>query len=105
MSKSTQSRKETQMAHYKYLVIPLEPSNSGFGEWQRSLYTAPWARSIEEAVRNLTDGIEGHAIELPNAELSEAGRDITGLIHDEPSRVFAYQDDYGDYAYFGLEER
>lgn len=90
------------MAHYKYLVIPIVPADSGFGEWDRSPYTRK-ARSIKEAVKILTDEVEDRAIELPNE--SFLGEDITGLIHDETSRVFAYNDAYGGYGYFGLEHR
>jgi hypothetical protein len=91
---------------YRYNVIPIVPSRAGIGKWQQSPYTSK-ARTIKEAVRNLTHGAQESAVELPDAGLAAEGKDITGLIISEPTRVFAYRDPYvqGDYAYFGIEER
>ncbi len=85
----------------KYLVIPIVPADGGFGEWQRSLYTSE-AKSIKAAVQSLTYGVEDTAIELPDEDFG--GKDITELIQNEPSRIFAYDDGYGGYGYFGLEK-
>lgn len=93
------------MASYRYLVIPIRQSDGGFGEYDAVSMEATKARSVKEAVKIMSEGIETTAVELPNEDLAFNGDDITGLIHNEPSRVYAYRDAYGYWAYFGLEKR
>lgn len=93
------------MPNTKYVVTPIVPADGGFGEYDCSPYTFR-TNSIGNAVSWITDGIEDRCIELPNEELAGEDADITGLIRNEPERVFAIPTEHpGEYSYFGLSRR
>lgn len=103
----------------KYYAIQLVPSNSGFGEWDRSLYGGDYDRTIKGAIAKAIGAIDGeynpiyhdHYLlgrdEIPEIDMDywgepKAVKDIRGLIHDEPERVYVVEDEYG-IRYVGVE--
>lgn len=100
----------------KYYAVALTTTNGGFGEWERSLYGGDYGKTIKEAITKATAGDhdpEQHSKyllgrdELPTLvygdDIEETVKDIRGLIHNEPERVYAVETIFG-IGYVGLEK-
>lgn len=105
----------------KYYAVQLTPVNSGFGEWERSLYGGDYGRTIKEAITKATaqehDPEAGHGryllgrddvhdpelLDNLTPEGEPPAEDIRGLVHNEPDRVYIVETIYG-IRYVGLQE-
>ncbi len=98
----------------KYYAVALVPCNSGFGEWERSIYGGDYGRTIKGAIAKATGGDhepERHGKYLlgrddadnPTPEGEPPAEDIRGLVHRAPERVYVVETMYGP-QYVGVEE-
>ncbi len=101
----------------KYYAVRLVVCNSGFGEWERSIYGGDYGRTIKGAIAKATAGDhdpERHGkyllvgnrrgdVDNPTPEGAPPAEDIRGLIHCEPERVYVVETMYGP-QYVGVEE-
>ena len=82
-----------------YNIFTIKPHHSGFDMWQADM----WDEQYEE----YSDALDTYElIEITDDtldELSEQGlEDIRGRVYDEPARIFAMADDFGDKYYYGI---
>lgn len=89
-------------ARKQYVEVSLVPAHSGFGEWSRhGSPSEPWD-DIDDL---LAESEPRRVVRLGSLEAIDAGvQDIRGLIQEEPTHVYAVQDDAGDWHYFGINE-
>ena len=87
----------------KYYEVVLRPCAAGFGEWERAGSEGDGYRSPMEILSEaFGDGAEWWTLGVD--ALPPDVPDIRGRIHDEPRAVYAYRQDDGSIAYFGIEE-
>jgi hypothetical protein len=104
----------------KYYAVRLVVCNSGFGEWERSIYGGDYDRTIKGAIAKATAGdhdperhgkyllgrddvADPELLDNLTPEGAPPAEDIRGLIHYEPERVYVVETMYGP-QYVGVEE-
>ena len=92
-----------------YTDCNINPCPSGFGEYQRGeLVVSPETSFSELSTLELKGGLTAIDDALIDEEFIAAGvRDIRGLIHNEPSRIYCKLEkdyDYVRVAYYGVDE-
>ena len=79
------------MAHTLYDIVTISPANAGFGEYQVSgAHTGEPVDLDDYLAECAADGIQ----------VTET-HELDGLIHDQPSRVYAVINDDGTTSYLG----
>lgn len=97
-----------------YAEVGIRPHYAGFGEYNRDPNAGdPYPGDAEDLLIEIRNSLmEGEELyELGVDELPDAVKDIRGLIHNEPERVFAVfrpEQDPNDFSnpvnYFGIEK-
>lgn len=93
----------TGMTQTRFAEIVLQPHHAGFGMWQRSGDAEYAWDDADNLLNEIETNLDSQVYELGVDDLSGGIEDIRGSIYEEPTRVFAYQDDQGEVRYFGID--
>ncbi len=86
-----------------YRETVIKRHHAGFGFWESYSNAEFEWKDDEDLLQEIAQNIEGEIYELNFDKLPREVDNISGRIHNEPTRVFAVIEDNGDVRYFGIE--